>query len=215
MSEQLSHSDHNKFAFMGEPILDRTEELHELAIDLHKLGKIALASEVEAAHIVGQTSEVVITNRVTKQMLRPKFSVDMMGENGINIVRSKNQSAVESDMAFRELQEEMTALSTGGQQGATDYISEKLGDVRKGYFDADQIGGSQNKEIIFEGAKLPELFALQKEQTAKKHNIDPSKLGWSQWLNIASDTELINFSQWYTSKVNEVLNPDTRENLVG
>src|SRR6185437_15992051 len=43
---------------------------------------------------------------------------------------------------------------------------------------------------------------------------DPEEFTWSDWFKVAEDGQLVNFSQWYSSKLRPLLSLESRQQIV-
>ena len=218
MSEDLSHTSYTsklpKYSGIMK-LVTPAAEAHELAVDMVQIGAIALSSEVEVVTATGQSYQPNIPNPITPRMLRPRIEMDTTAEGSVTNMFSRrpDQSAVEADSAIQTLQEEVGSLVSQPDGGiaANNYLKAKIAEARQAQFSP---WSQPFFEMIMDGADKPALFDRLRAATAAKVGGENQKITWKRWLHEAPDSELTNFSQWYTAKLTEIANPETRPLVV-
>lgn len=212
MSEQLQYYEHTaRFedpANHGEA-LTRANEAHELAADVQHIGSVALFSEVQAANVVGNPTEVNVPNPIAgySEKRTPK-SLYGKGKERYGRITATLAGA---DEALGDLQTSLDNYAASGEVGGT------LQDVAPSSRGTDVLRHMQddgNQEMILSGADISPFLKVSKDLTAEAQGKEANEFSWQDWFKSASEEQLTNFSQWYTERLKTLADPESKAEYV-
>lgn len=76
------------------------------------------------------------------------------------------------------------------------------------------VAANPNVEMILNSAEVPPFLRAVKAVQAERSGVEVETFTWQQWLGSANDDHLINFSQWYSERLNVIENPESKSAFV-
>jgi hypothetical protein len=202
MTEQLNYYAHELDSrhSNGQDILTRPNEVHELAADIQRIGAVALLSNAQAALAVGgDHAPVRVPNPIVSfHEKRPIRSLWGKGKERQRRIRTSLETA---DDALNQLQTELDQqLPNADSQGVLQPLREP--DV------------NANFEMLLDGAALSPFLRMTKQTGDELADASGVERSWESWFAHAPDEQLTNFAQWYTDRLRNLAEPETRTRYV-
>lgn len=181
----------------AQSMLGRHSEVPDIMADLARFGAMALASEI-GPHQADKPSPP-LPDPLTSKDFKKRVLVDFSGDAGSMFSRGVFDWAQEARTAHEEVESNLNLLRTANSASdVRDYLASRARSVA-----SEQAGfwqKSGNTEMIIADADLPAFIkmGIQKD-------------GWQTWIRTASTEQIVNFSQWYSLRLETLANRERKE----